>query len=116
VTIRDYLIKKTHRLFGWTISTFVLAVLCAMAGTVLDSKPLVAVSGLVFLACIPAWFCYHFRVRCPRCRGNIGRHTRHFGLQKTWLYDVVNVCPFCGVPLDQPLTPPSTSSTSPSPH
>lgn len=103
MTFRDYLAKRKARLLWLMIGVVFLAVLCMAAATAMDSKLLMGLGVLWWLAYVPAVMGYCYLVRCPRCKGNIGRHTSHFGLKKTLFFDVINYCPFCGVQLDQPV-------------
>ena len=101
MTIRDYLKKRKSRLGYWSIASFVALVAALIAGSALESPPLHILAFVSFVSYLVSVVFYQYRVRCPRCSGNIGRHTSYFGLRKTLFFDTVNHCPFCGVQLDE---------------
>ena len=103
MTIRDYLTRRKSRLGYWSITSFVILVAALVAGAVLESPPLHILAMVSFASYLTSVVFYQYWVRCPRCRGNIGRHTSYFGLRKTLFFDTVNHCPFCGVQLDEPI-------------
>jgi hypothetical protein len=103
MTIRDYLTKRKSRLGYWSIVSFVTLVAATAASTALQSPPLHLLAFVSLASYLISVFFYQYRVRCPRCNGNIGRHTSYFGLRKTLFFDTVNHCPFCGVKIDEPV-------------
>jgi hypothetical protein len=103
MTIRDYLTKRKSRLGYWSILSFVILVAATAASTALQSPPLHLLAFVSLASYLISVFFYQYRVRCPRCNGNIGRHTSYFGLRKTLFFDTVNHCPFCGVKIDEPV-------------
>ena len=99
--IRDHLTKRKSRIGYWLIGSFVCMVGAIVAGAVLESPPLHVLAAAFLVSYFISLFFYQYRIRCPRCRGNIGRHTSYFGLRRTLFFDAVNFCPFCGVNLDE---------------
>ena len=105
MTIRDHLTKRKSRFVYWSIASFLALFISLIAGEALDSPPLLVLAMASLLSYLVSVAFYQYRVRCPRCGGNVGRHTNYFGVRKTLLYDTVNYCPFCGIHLDQPVEP-----------
>lgn len=103
MTIRDYLAKRKNRLAYWSLTSAVILAAAVVAGTVLESPPFQVLAIVSFASYFASVIFYQYRVRCPRCNGNIGRHTSYFGLRKTLFFGTVNYCPFCGVQLDEPV-------------
>ena len=101
MTIRDSLTKRKSRLGSWSITSFVILIIALVAGVALESPPLQILAFVAFASYLVSVVFYQYRVRCPRCSGNIGRHTNYFGLRKTLFFDTVNHFPFCGVQLDE---------------
>jgi hypothetical protein len=101
--IRDYLTRRKSRLAYWSIISFVILMVALVAGTALETPSLHVLALVALLSYLVSVVFYQYRVRCPRCKGNIGRHTSYFGLRKTLFFDTVNYCPFCGVQLDEPV-------------
>ncbi len=105
MTIRSYLAKRKKRIGYWSLASFAILVIAAVAGDVLDSPLLFALAIAAFISYAASVVFYQYRVRCPRCSANTGRHTSYFGVRKTLFFDTVNYCPFCGVHLDEPVAP-----------
>ena len=103
MTIRDYLEKRKNRLGYWSIASFVVFAVAVVAGEVLESPPFHILAIVALASYVTSIVFNQYRVRCPRCNGNIGRHTSYFGLRKALFFDTVYHCPFCGVHIDQPL-------------
>lgn len=103
MTIRSYLAKRKKHFGYWSIASFAILVVAAVAGDALDSPPLFALAIAAFISYALSVVFYRYRVRCPRCSDNIGRHTSYFGVRRTLFFDTVNYCPFCGVHLDEPV-------------
>ena len=101
--IRELLAKKKNRYFLTMVGAAFLAILSAQ-GTYffLPGWPIAVALLLVALA-IAGWIAYRFRVRCPRCNGNIGAKYTYFGKRGFLLFRPVAHCPFCGVSLDEPV-------------
>jgi hypothetical protein len=114
MTLRDYLTKRKARMAYWSIASLIIMVLALVAAMLLERSWVNAIAFVALASYLISIFFYRFRIRCPRCNGNIGLHTNYFGLRKSLFFDTVYYCPFCGVHVDEPLAPNNLSS--PKPH
>lgn len=63
---------------------------------------LIFIGGIIYLT---------FFLRCPRCSGRVGQ-TIAWALLFQWGWQQrVNFCPYCGVKLDEPVSPSATIAT-----
>lgn len=107
--IREYLARRKSRFAYWSIASFVVLMAAIVVGVLLEDPRMHLVALGAFISYSLATYFDKYRVRCPTCGGNIGRHTSYFGLRAVRFFDTVNHCLFCGVKLDNQLAPNDSS-------
>ena len=112
MTIRDKIEAARHKVgMAMSIGCFACALSPVLAVLIHKVFGLIFAAGLILA--IGAWV-YGGRIRCPQCRGRIGRAMKEYPIglfSRTW--KTVRFCPYCGVDLDSELPPEQGTSGPP---
>ena len=100
MTIREYLMEKKQlygRLFGASMFAVIAFQVIAFLTNLEWIFVGVVIGSILFIAAV---FSYKYRVRCPKCNGNIGANFNYFGNVQVLFFKPVMYCPYCAVALD----------------
>jgi len=97
VNIRDVISRRKRKATIIQYAGFTLFVFGGLATSLNESLFVLALPG--FAIFIGGILFMLFRIRCPRCRGNIGYAVSYYGGPFT-VSPKIRFCPFCGVALD----------------